>query len=305
MSMEFWGVEVKAGKPLKVQPGVGKLIHISQAALGEGKRDKGSELVPLRVNINDKKFVVGSLSEDKFPQINFDLVFEKEFELSHDWKNGSVYFCGYMADHSYDEQDDDEFDSDDDDEDLPLPVTGNGKVEPKTEVKPAVSKGKEAKPESSAKPKVTVVEPKKEESDSDDDSDDSLEDDEDMVDADSDDVSESGDDDDDSEDDDDDDSENDDEETPKKPVDKKRPNESASKTPVPAKKSKADSAQKTDGKKGGHVATPYPSKKAEKAPASNKQTPKSGAQISCSSCPKKFNSDSALQSHTKAKHAAK
>ncbi|CAL5331927.1 unnamed protein product [Camellia sinensis] len=84
-------VEVKAGQPLKVNLEVGSVIHISQAALGEGKKGKGNDIVPLQVNINGKKLVLGSLSAGKFPQVSFDLVFEKEFELSH----GSVYFCGY------------------------------------------------------------------------------------------------------------------------------------------------------------------------------------------------------------------
>ena len=53
------------------------------------------------MNINGEKFVVGSLSGENFPQVTFDLVFEKEFELSHDWKSGSVYFCGYTADNPF------------------------------------------------------------------------------------------------------------------------------------------------------------------------------------------------------------
>ncbi|CAL5359112.1 unnamed protein product [Camellia sinensis] len=74
-------VEVKAGQPLKVNLEVGSVIHISQAALGEGKKGKGNDIVPLQVNINGKKLVLGSLSAGKFPQVSFDLVFEKEFEL--------------------------------------------------------------------------------------------------------------------------------------------------------------------------------------------------------------------------------
>ncbi|CBI30242.3 unnamed protein product, partial [Vitis vinifera] len=95
--MEFWGVEVKAGEPLEVVPGDDMLVHISQASLGEIKKDKGNELVCLYANIGGQKLVLGTLSAEKFPQISFDLVFEKKFELSHNWKNGSVYFCGYKA----------------------------------------------------------------------------------------------------------------------------------------------------------------------------------------------------------------
>jgi nucleophosmin 1 len=160
--MEFWGVEVKAGVPLMVKPEDGRVIHISQAALGEAKKEKGNDIVPLRLKINGKMFVVGSLSGEKFPQVSFDLVLEKEFELSHDWKNGSVYFCGYSAENPY-EDDEGGFDTDEDeDEDLPLPtgITGNGTIEAKIEA-PTSTKAKAGKPESSAKPKVTVVNQKK------------------------------------------------------------------------------------------------------------------------------------------------
>ncbi|WJZ84335.1 hypothetical protein VitviT2T_003943 [Vitis vinifera] len=72
---------------------------------------------------------------------------------------------------------------------------------------------------------------------------------------------------------------------------KKRPTESATKTPVPAKKAKLVSPQNTDGKKGGaHTATPHPNKKAGKTPATGdkgkEQSPKSGGQVSCKSCSK-------------------
>lgn len=72
-------------------------VAVFQAALGEVKNNKGAESVPLRLKIDDGKFVLGTLAAAARPQITFDLVFEKEFELSHDWKNGSVYFCGYTA----------------------------------------------------------------------------------------------------------------------------------------------------------------------------------------------------------------
>lgn len=49
------------------------------------------------VKFGDEKLGIGILSSEKFPQISFNLVFEKEFELSHNWKNGSVVFTGYRA----------------------------------------------------------------------------------------------------------------------------------------------------------------------------------------------------------------
>ncbi|KAE9461317.1 hypothetical protein C3L33_06768, partial [Rhododendron williamsianum] len=279
--MEFWGVEVKAGEPVKVTPEAGQIIHVSQAAMGEGKKGKGNDHIPLHVKIDGKKLVVGSLSGENFPQITFDLVFEKEFELSHDWKNGSVYFYSLESD---------------EEEDAPIGIMGNGEIKPEVkEAKPAASKGKAGKPESSAKAKV-VVKPKKE-----DESDEDESEDEDMLNA-SDDIGDS---------DDEDDSEDEDEETPQKAVSgQKRPIKSATKTPVAAKKAKSDTPQKTDGKKGGgHTATPHPSKNQGKTAAnsnkSNEKTPKSGGKISCKSCTKTFTSGTGLESHTKDKHSGK
>ena len=58
---------------------------------------KSANYVPVRLQVDDKKYVIGTLSAEKAPQIMFDLVLEKDFTLSHDWKDGSLYFCGYTA----------------------------------------------------------------------------------------------------------------------------------------------------------------------------------------------------------------
>ena len=71
-------------------------MYSPQACLGESK-SKGSEPVVLYVKVGNQKLVLGTLSSEKFPQVSFDLVFDKEFELSHNWKNGSVHFTGYTS----------------------------------------------------------------------------------------------------------------------------------------------------------------------------------------------------------------
>jgi hypothetical protein len=73
------------------------ILFVFQASLGETKKEKGHDSVPVYVKFGDKKLVLGTLITDTIPQLSFDLVFEKEFELSHNWKNGSVYFCGYQT----------------------------------------------------------------------------------------------------------------------------------------------------------------------------------------------------------------
>ncbi|KAJ6993238.1 histone deacetylase HDT1 [Populus alba x Populus x berolinensis] len=145
--MEFWGVEVKGGEPLRVESGDGFILHLSQACLGEAKKDKGNESVCLFVNFDDQKLVLGTLSYEKIPQIPFDLVFEKDFELSHNLKNGSVFFSGYKVaqpEYPFTQIND-----------LPIPVD-NGKKEAK---QPNPENENAAKPDS--KQKVKIVEPNK------------------------------------------------------------------------------------------------------------------------------------------------
>ncbi|XP_047168032.1 histone deacetylase HDT1-like [Vigna umbellata] len=294
--MEFWGAEVKVGESVKVDPTEFEAcIHLSQAALGEAKKDKTNEPVVVYLKVGEQKFVLGTLSREKIPQISLELVLEKEFELSHSSKSASVHFCGYKAYYSGDDSEDDEFT--DSDEDIPLLNAENGKPEKKVEeLKALASKKPDAKTGAVAK-KVKVVEPEKDNEDSDDDSDedDALGiSDEEMEDADSDDSDEE-----------DDSDEDDDEETPPKKADlgKKRPNESASKTPVSSKKAKNATPEKKDGKKNIKAETPQSVKKGGKTPSSEAKdkSPKSGGLI-CKSCSKTFNTESGLQQHSKAKH---
>ncbi|KAE8690065.1 Histone deacetylase 2C, putative isoform 4 [Hibiscus syriacus] len=51
--LECQCIEVKAGQPIKADPGAGYVIHLSQASLGESKNK--AESVPLYVNANGKK----------------------------------------------------------------------------------------------------------------------------------------------------------------------------------------------------------------------------------------------------------
>lgn len=51
----------------------------------------------LTVTVDGTKLVIGTLSQEKFPQISFDLVFEREFEISHNGTKGTVHFVGYRS----------------------------------------------------------------------------------------------------------------------------------------------------------------------------------------------------------------
>ncbi|KAJ6381640.1 hypothetical protein OIU77_030336 [Salix suchowensis] len=201
--------------------------------------------------------------------------------------------------------DSDEFNSDGE-EDLPFPVENEAKQPKPEEENPA-------KPDS--KQKVKIVEPSKdgkpkpENDDSSDEEDDSSDDGESSDDQPmmmANDEDENSEDEDDKSDEDDDDSDDGDVKTPKKAeVGKKRSTESASKSPVPDKKAKFVTPQKTDFKKVGvHIATPHPSKQAAKTSANRQKMEQAQKSFSCSSCNRSFGSENALQSHSKAKHSA-
>jgi hypothetical protein len=247
--MEFWGVEVKPGKPFKVSVQDGTVIHLSQASFAEIKKGKESETTPLFVTVNGQKLVVGHLSPEKFPSEPFDLVFETDFEISHNSKNGSVHFTGYTSE--VPEEEGDCFDcceSDDEEEPELIPVV-NAKPIPKVV---DIAKPTAAKPQPKKDSKAVEID---DEDDDDSDSDDEEDDEEDS--------------------DDEDESDEEEEETPKKvEITKKRAVETPNKTPVPAKKAKA--ASPSDVKNSGRVGTPHPSKKGGKSPGA----PKSGGKHS-------------------------
>ncbi|KAL2328510.1 hypothetical protein Fmac_021937 [Flemingia macrophylla] len=253
--MQFWGVEVKVGQTVKIDPAdpESSYFHVSQVALGEAKKEKASEPVILFVKVGDQKIVLGTLNRNDIPHLSLDLVLDSEFELSHNSKSASVHFCGYKV-----LTEPDNFsgfsDEDDSDEDLPVEGLENGVFATKSS-KPVPLTGASAK-------QVKTVDPKKEDEDDSDDDDSDEEDNEDGVKS-SDEMDDVSDSEEESE------SDEEDEETPDKKVGKKRPNESASKSPVSTKKAKNASPEKTDGKKSVHIATPYPSKKGGKSPNSN------------------------------------
>ncbi|KAL0729511.1 hypothetical protein Bca4012_025604 [Brassica carinata] len=124
--MEFWGAEVKAGKPLKVKPDEDGLIHLSQASLDKGKK---GETALLYVTVDGKKLVIGTLSQDNIPQTSFDLVFEKEFELSHS-SEGSVHFIGYKSPNVDEEED---FPSDSEEEEEEVAAKHAAEVKPESD----------------------------------------------------------------------------------------------------------------------------------------------------------------------------
>nr|KYP68636.1 Histone deacetylase HDT1 [Cajanus cajan] len=214
-------------------------IHISQVALGEAKKDKASEPVVLFVKVGAQKIVLGTLNRNDIPHLSLDLVLDSDFELSHNSKSANS------------------------DDDLPVEGLENGIFAIKPEGAKVTKPSKPVPLTGASAKQVKTVDPKKVEEDDSDDDDDS-----DDEEANEDELNSSDEMDDDSDSDEESESDEADEETPEKKG-KKRAKESASKTPVSAKKAKNATPEKTDGKKSVHVATPYPSKKGGKSPNSN------------------------------------
>ncbi|KAI5388859.1 Histone deacetylase hdt1, variant 2 [Lathyrus oleraceus] len=285
--MEFWGVEAKVGQSVKVDPNdeFEGYIHISKVALGEFKKGKASEPVVVYVKVKDQKIVLGTLIKDEIPQISLDIVLEQESELSHNSKNAAVYFSGYKVFRPDDESEGSE--SSDSDEEL-APLKENVKVEADKSGKPTAEVDALTKQVKVVDPtNGKIVDPVKHEDESDDESDSDFSEDEisdDEIDSDSDeseseqDASPKSLDADTTGTDSDTDSE---EETPAKVVTQGKNNKrgigAGSQTPVPAKKAKKATPEKTDGKKGVHIATPHPTKQSGKfhQNAAKGQTPNS------------------------------
>ncbi|KAG5556665.1 hypothetical protein RHGRI_007064 [Rhododendron griersonianum] len=309
------GVEVKSGEPCPVEAGQGRILHLSQCeilhrlVLVRSRRTKGMTVftymsLSMERSLFSEHFLLKSflrysltwclMTNLSYPtagkmavstSMDIDAIINQRNILR-------LSYCYY---------------EDESEEDLPANVADNGKPKSQAacENPPATQNATSARPDSAAsKKKVKIVEPEKDVKTVEED--DSSEDDfgadfsEDELDSDEDEDGDSESGESDTEDDDE------EEETPRKvELSKKRPAVSATATQGPDKKAKFITPQKTETKKGGgHVDTPYPSKQAGKTPAnqSKQQTPKPAGSHPCKSCNRSFNSENALDSHTKAKH---
>lgn len=67
--------------------------------MGESKDKSGKkvERVVVRVQVDESEVVLGTLSEGKCDQMPLDLVFDREFKISHNSNSSSVFICGYRT----------------------------------------------------------------------------------------------------------------------------------------------------------------------------------------------------------------
>ncbi|CAN5971347.1 unnamed protein product [Sphagnum jensenii] len=78
-------------------------LHVSQAALGEGKGKSEGNKAVLSVEVDATKVVLGTLYQGKCDQISLDLVFDRDFVVSHTGSSVSMYLCGYRTEAPQDE----------------------------------------------------------------------------------------------------------------------------------------------------------------------------------------------------------
>ncbi|KAG6545938.1 hypothetical protein Mapa_012598 [Marchantia paleacea] len=174
--MEFWGTEVAPGGPQVCHPGDEMYCHVSQAALGPSSSGK-AERVVLRVETGGKDVVLGTLSSGKCDQMALDLIFDREFKLSHTGTSCSVYFCGYKTEKGEPEEFDSEMEEEEesDEEEVPeaVPMKANGDAKVASVPKGAAESVQAKKPiKSPIKPKLIDDEADEDEdSDEDDDED--------------------------------------------------------------------------------------------------------------------------------------
>ncbi|KAL6549462.1 hypothetical protein OROHE_008579 [Orobanche hederae] len=90
--MEFFGIEVKSGQLFDVKLGGARYLHLDQASLGQ--TDETQEPVIIYIHVNGKKLVFATLDPELLPTDLFNLSFYKDFQISHNLKNGSVYIFG-------------------------------------------------------------------------------------------------------------------------------------------------------------------------------------------------------------------
>lgn len=71
-------------------------IICTQASLGEVKKKK-DEFINLHITVDAEKHLVGTLHPKRLPQVVYNLAFEKDIQISHNWKNGSVHLFGFKT----------------------------------------------------------------------------------------------------------------------------------------------------------------------------------------------------------------
>lgn len=140
MSVAFWSVQLKAGKPVEVQPPEGYVLNLQLASLqGENEKCAVVKVDTLAIEGDPLSAVVCTLRTRTADQVNVNLVFgydvSTKFSFTGD-KSSSVYLSGYfqpapedMGSDSEDEYGDAPSDGESDSEDeAPVGADAKGKM---------------------------------------------------------------------------------------------------------------------------------------------------------------------------------
>ncbi|KAK8715692.1 hypothetical protein V6N13_043020 [Hibiscus sabdariffa] len=88
-------VEVKSGQTFKVEleNDSRRILHLSQVAFGEvtgdNKKEKGNETIHIYLKFKNDKFVIGTLSQEKFPQVKIVEPIKDEGSSDDEDKDGT------------------------------------------------------------------------------------------------------------------------------------------------------------------------------------------------------------------------
>lgn len=128
LEREFWGVEVKPGKKVRVKldDADDVVLHITQVALGPNPKEGDATVL---LEMDGKRWPIGTLSSSDNTEFTLDLPIDDTFTIRHTGPS-AIYLTGYTETVEEDEEDDvdedddgDNDDADDEDED------GDGELE--------------------------------------------------------------------------------------------------------------------------------------------------------------------------------
>ncbi|CAH1420888.1 unnamed protein product [Lactuca virosa] len=94
--MEFWGVAVKGRQSFHVKIGERGFVNLSRASLGS----EAQEPVIVYLTVKKKKQLLATLNPMLLPEEELNLTFVQDFEISHNLRNGSVFFFGSKNKHT-------------------------------------------------------------------------------------------------------------------------------------------------------------------------------------------------------------
>lgn len=98
MSVAFWSVQLKSGKPVEVQPPEGYVLNVQQAVLTGGKAGSSQELKVKTVSVegDELEAVIAVLRSGTCDQCSMSLVFGYDVPVSFSVEgNGTLHLSGY------------------------------------------------------------------------------------------------------------------------------------------------------------------------------------------------------------------